>query len=147
MQAQAPKLIAINHDQYHANLVGRTQNGLQVLITTPFVPAVGGEAGREFRAIYLFDAKGTLVEARIDELGRHSEFERDRALVDQRVSELGPIVYCRIEVQPFAIERFETTFGLAPRPPEDEDDNWWVEMQPGNYMAFHEPWDSGEYDT
>lgn len=63
------------------------------------------------------------------------------------VSELGPIVYCRIEVQPFAIERFETTFRLAPRPPEDEDDNWWVEMQPGNYMAFHEPWDSGEYDT
>lgn len=63
MQAQAPKLIAINHDQYHANLVGRTQNGLQVLITTPFVPAVGGESVREFRAIYLFDAKGTLVEA------------------------------------------------------------------------------------
>lgn len=30
MQAQAPKLIAITHDQYHANLVGRTQNGLQV---------------------------------------------------------------------------------------------------------------------
>jgi hypothetical protein len=25
--------------------------------------------------------------------------------------------------------------------------NWWVEVQPGNYMAFHFPWDSGEYDT
>lgn len=147
MQAQAPKLIAINHDDYHASRVGRTQNGLQVLITTPFVSAVGGEPERQFLAIYLFDAKGTLVEARIDELGRHRQFDRDQALVDQRTSELGPIVYCRIEVQPFAIERFGTTFGLVPRPPEDEVDSWWVEMQPGNYMAFHEPWDSGEYDT
>jgi hypothetical protein len=67
--------------------------------------------------------------------------------LDQRLSELGPIVYCRIEVQPFAIERFGTTFGLVPRSPEDKDDSWWVEMQPGNYMDFHEPWDSGEYDT
>ena len=24
---------------------------------------------------------------------------------------------------------------------------WAVEMMPGNYMAFFEPWDSGEYDT
>lgn len=50
-------------------------------------------------------------------------------------------------VQPFAIERLGTTFGLVPRSPEDKDDSWWVEMHPGNYMAFHEPWDSGEYDT
>ena len=33
------------------------------------------------------------------------------------------------------------------RAPESEDDGWWVELQPGNYMAFHEPRDSGEYDT
>jgi hypothetical protein len=24
---------------------------------------------------------------------------------------------------------------------------WAVEVQPGNYMAFFEPWDSGDYDT
>jgi len=24
---------------------------------------------------------------------------------------------------------------------------WAVELQPGNYMAFFEPWDSGDYDT
>lgn len=147
MQAQAPKLIAIDHDDYHASRVGRTQTGLQVLITTPFVPALGGEPGREFLAVYLFDAKGKLVDARIDELARPFDPDKAVRLLDQRVSELGPIVYCRIEVQPFAIERLGTTFGLVPRPPEDKDDSWWVEMQPGNYMAFHEPWDSGEYDT
>ena len=60
---------------------------------------------------------------------------------------LGPLDCGRIEVQPFALERFGTTFGLIPRPPEDEDEDWWVELHPGNYMAFHEPWDGGEYDT
>lgn len=73
--------------------------------------------------------------------------EQARRLLDKRIAELGPVEYERIEVQPFAIERFGTTFGLVPRAPENEDEGWWVELQPGNYMAFHEPWDSGEYDT
>nr|BFE57442.1 hypothetical protein GCM10020063_019680 [Dactylosporangium thailandense] len=30
---------------------------------------------------------------------------------------------------------------------EDGGDPWWVELEPGNYMAFSSPWDSGEYDT
>ena len=51
------------------------------------------------------------------------------------------------EVQPFEVKRFDTAFGLIPRPPEEDDDEWAVEMQPGNYMAFFEPWDSGDYDT
>jgi hypothetical protein len=36
---------------------------------------------------------------------------------------------------------------LIVREPEDEDDVFAVELLPGNYMAFFEPWDSGEYDT
>ena len=68
-------------------------------------------------------------------------------MFDQRLADLGLVEYDRIEVQPFEVERFGTTFGLVPRPPEEDDDDWWVEVQPGNYMAFHEPWDSGDYDT
>ena len=41
----------------------------------------------------------------------------------------------------------ETDIGLIVREPEDENDSWAVELLPGNYMAFFEPWDSGEYDT
>jgi hypothetical protein len=122
---------------------------LQVFVTTPFVPALGGEIGREFLAVYIFDPNGKLVEAKIDDLGPRSALDPDHArhLLEQRVSELGPLDYGRIVVQPFAIERSGTTFGLVPRAPEQEEDGWWVELQPGNYMAFHEPWDSGEYDT
>jgi hypothetical protein len=46
------------------------------------------------------------------------------------------------------VQRFGTTFGLVPRAPDedDEDGRWSVEMHPGNYMAFFEPWE-GDYDT
>ncbi|MNY74702.1 hypothetical protein D3C86_2137960 [compost metagenome] len=70
-----------------------------------------------------------------------------RRLYEARLLELGEVTYQRINVVPFALERFGTTFGLVVRPPDDDEDVWAVEMQPGNYMAFFEPWDSGIYDT
>jgi hypothetical protein len=72
-----------------------------------------------------------------------------RALLIRRLAELGPTSRERIQVSPFSLERFGITFGFVPRPPDAEDENpeWWVEVMPGNHMAFHEPWDSEEYDT
>jgi hypothetical protein len=149
MERNLPNRIAIDRDDYYANYVGRTAEGLQFFLTTPFVPADTGKPGREFLAVYLFDQQGRLLEATIDDLGPRAELDRDaaRRLLKQRLSILGPVEFGRIEVQPFKIERFGTAFGLVPRPPENAEDGWWVEVQPGNYMAFHEPWDSGEYDT
>jgi hypothetical protein len=134
MPSQPPNLIAIDHDDYHASRVGRTKEGKQVFVTTPFIPALGDEPGREYLAVYLFDPTGKLSEARIDDLGPRAQLDRDaaRMLLKTRMTELGPIDYGRIEVQPFAIERFGTTFGLVPRAPEDEGEDWWVELQPGN---------------
>jgi len=149
-RSTAPTKVAIDHDDYHASHVGRLADGRQFFATTPFVPAVGGP-GREFVAVYLFDPGGRFLEARIDDLGPRNavDAERAAALFNQRVSELGQLTHGRIEVSPFEVNRHGAKFGLIPRPPEDpsEDDSWWVEVQPGNYMAFHEPWDSGEYDT
>jgi hypothetical protein len=144
-----PDLIAIEHDEYHAKHIGHLQDGRQFFLTTPFIPAIGGNPGKEFVALFLFDRHGQFVEARIDDLGTRADLDKQRArsIYEQRLAELGEAKFCRIEVQPFGIERFETTFGLVPRPPEEEGDVWAVEMQPGNYMAFFKPWDSGDYDT
>ena len=149
MLSEPPTLIAIDHDDYHADRVGTTQDGTQFFVTTPFIAARADEGGREFVAVFLFEPNGRFREARIDDLGPRATLnhENARQLLEKRMAELGAIKYGRIEVTPFAIDRFGTTFGLVPRAPEDEDDGWWVELQPGNYMAFHEPWDSGEYDT
>jgi len=149
MSKSKPHLIAIDHDDYHASHVGHTADGGQFFLTTPFVPAIGGSAGREFVAVYLFDAQGRFLEARIDDLGTRAELDLERAqrTLAQRLAELGEVEYDRIEVQPFEFKSFGTVFGLVARPPEEEDDGWWIELHPGNYMAFHEPFDSGEYDT
>lgn len=149
MPHQPPTLIAIDHDDYSANYIGRMPDGRQFFLTTPFVPAIGGNPGREFIALYLFDDDGRLLEARIDDLGVRATLDREVSgqLFERRMQELGAVEFCRIEVQPFKIERFGVEFGFMLREPEDEDDAWCVEVQPGNYMAFFEPWDSGMYDT
>ena len=145
-----PEVIAIDHDDYHAAHVGRTSDDRQFFLTTPFVPAFSDdEPGCEFVALYLFDADGNLLEAKIDSLGPRAtldDAERER-LHEQRLVELGEVEFQRIEVRPFSIERFGTQFGLVAAEVDDDPGAWTVELLPGNYMAFFAPWDSGDYDT
>ena len=149
MDTDPPGIIAINEDDYHAEHVGRTADGRQFFLTTPFEPALGGQQGGEYVALYLFDDAGKLLEAIIDDFGPRAALDnkKRREVYDQRLSDLGEVTLERIEVAPFAVQRFGTTFGLVLRQPEGEEDPWAVEAQPGNYMAFFEPWDSGDYDT
>lgn len=144
-----PSMIAIDHDEHHASHIGCLPDGRQFFLTTPFVPATGTHAGREFVALYLFDKRGGFLEARIDDLGTRAKLDAERArrVFDQRLAALGPVKYCRIRVEPFEVTRLCTTFGLVPRIPEDDRDEWCIEAQPGNYMAFFKPWNSGNYDT
>ena len=39
MDSEKPEKIAINHDDYHAEHIGRTKLGHQFFLTAPFVPA------------------------------------------------------------------------------------------------------------
>jgi hypothetical protein len=145
----APKLVAIDQDDYYAKDVGWTVDGRQFFLTTPFVPAVGNSKGAEYVALYIFDTDGRLLDAQIDELGPRDEVDADsaRRLIAQKLAALGQTSAGRIQVAPFSVRRFDTEFGLVARAPEENGDPWAVEAQPGNYMAFFEPWDSGEYDT
>jgi hypothetical protein len=144
MSTSRPESIALDPDEDYARYVGHTAVGRQFFLTTPFEPG-----GREFIALYLFDSSGRLIEARIDDLGPRATLDREarRALLDEWLRDLGPVERHRIKVAPFTIERFGLQFGFVPRAPEEDDEPWTVEAQPGSYMAFLEPWNSGEYDT
>ena len=91
MQSGPPTLIAIDHDDYHASRVGSTKDGMQFFVTTPFIPALGSEPGREFLAVFLFDSNGKFSEARINDLGPRATLNREqsRSLLDKRMAELG----------------------------------------------------------
>jgi len=146
-----PKTVSIDHDDYHAEYVGRTADGRQFFLTTPFVPAeeAGTDTGREFIALYTFDKAGQLLSATIDDLGTRVNMD-DAARVarrDELLASLGEVKYQRIRVAPFRLERFSVEFGFIPRPPEEPGEDWAVIVMPGDVMCFWPPWTSGEYDT
>jgi hypothetical protein len=146
-----PQQIRINHDDFKARFVGHTQDKKQFFITQPFVPH-----GRDFVACYVFDEQGQCISVKIHDLGKRTDkILPGNALVESRdaediqrqfLLELGDVEFGDILVSPFSHDAHETTFGLVPRPPEEDDDDWLVTAEPGDYMAFYPPWD-GEYDT
>ncbi|MEV4639561.1 hypothetical protein AB0J80_19620 [Actinoplanes sp. NPDC049548] len=143
-----PERLAIDHDDWDARYVGHTADGRQFFVTTPFETA---EEGRIFVATYLFAADGRFLEAQIEQTDAGDGLDQSAtdAEVENRIRELGAVTYGRIVVQPFEVRRYGITFGLVVNPPgeEPDDDLWWVSVQPGDYMAFTAPWDSGIYDT
>jgi hypothetical protein len=85
METAPPELIAINHDDYHAEHVGRTRDGRQFFLTTPFEPALGEESGGEYVALFVFDDGGNLIEAKIDDSGHGRPSTRRNAGASTKV--------------------------------------------------------------
>lgn len=144
-----PAVFTIDPDEHHARHVGRMPDGRQFFLTTPFVPATEADPGGEYVALYIFDDEGRLADASIESFGPRAAIDEPayKASYQRLLDGLGDVRFERIEIEPFAVAKFDTHFGLIVRPPEDDEDIWAVEVQPGNYMAFFEPWDSGDYDT
>jgi len=134
MNKLPPELIAIDPDDYAARRVGHAADGRQFFLTTPFLPAVNGGAGREFLALPLFDRTGKLLEARIEDLGPRANLDEvhARGRVEQLLATLGPVKRRRIWIAPFRVERFGTAFGLVAQAPEESRDEWLVTLEPGN---------------
>jgi hypothetical protein len=141
--------VTLDHDDDSAQYVGRTKDGRQFFLTTPFVAAGDKNPGREFIALYVFDKTGTLQSATIDDLGPRATMDEParEARRDAMLASLGEVKYQRIKVAPFRIEMFGVTFGFIPQAPEEPDEDWSVIVEPGDYMCFWPPWTSGDYDT
>ena len=144
----APKLIKLVPDDHLAKYVGKAVDGSQFFLTHPFVPAINGASGSEFIALYRFDGAGALIEARIEDFGPRAQL--DDARVDkttgQWLESLGKVRLSTIKVAPFSVSRFGQEFGLIPREPDFEGEDWAVTVEPGDYMSFNPPW-NGDYDT
>ena len=112
-------------------------------MTTPFRPARGEDPGSEILVVFLFEPDGRFREARIDDFGSRATMDKDaaRERLEVRMNELDGARLCDILVSPFSIVHDGTDFGFI-REPETEG----IALQPGNSMAFFQPWD-GYYDT
>ena len=149
MDYSRPERLVINHDNYYAKYVGFTEDGRQFFLTTPFIPPHKNNLGGEYLALYLFSASGKLLEAKIDALGPRKLVDKSKAsqIKQARLDELGKITFGPIEIEPFCVKKWEIEFGLIAEEPSKEIDYWLINVMPGNYMTFYEPWDSGNYDT
>ncbi len=150
MEEETPESLLIAHDDYHAEYAGTLPDGRQFFLTAPFLVAADGpESGCEFLALYLFDSKGRLQDATIESFGPRATLDEDRrrARRDQLLATLGAVEYGDITIAPFSVSRFGTNFGFIAHAPDEEFDEWFVTIEPGDYMCFYAPWDSGEYDT
>ncbi|TWU50669.1 hypothetical protein Poly51_39620 [Rubripirellula tenax] len=143
-----PDTFPITHDDYHANHIGRLLDGRQFFLTNPFVPAIGDSDGSEYIALFIFDPAGNLLAAQIDSLGPRKSLDQNAAskLYEDRLASLCDAQFTDIRIAPFKTVHEGVEFGLIPRERNDEEDVPAIEIQPGNYMAFFEPWD-GEYYT
>jgi hypothetical protein len=164
--SERPRRITICHmseeDDYNpgrGRYVGTTEDERCFFVTTPFVSAMTptNRAGRDYVALYLWSADGEFESASFVEVARRPEGaalpgntlpaeaydEGFRHMLEQ----LGEVTYGDIEVAPFAFELEGVTFGLvAQRPDDDDDGDWRVSAEPGDYMCWFPPWD-GDYDT
>lgn len=138
--ARIPDRFTIVPDDYHAQLVGTAGDGRRFFITTPFEP------GNEYVALFWWRADGEFDSIDVDAFGPRellSETDIEDAL-ERRIAQLGTFSIEEISVAPFAAESHGTTFGFVPQ---EFSGHVSVNLQPGDYMAFNDPWDSGEYDT
>lgn len=140
-----PRFVRINHDDYHAQYVGKISDGSQFFLTHPFAPAHGDKPGGSFIALYIFDEFGILKEARIEKQGEVTQTQVN-ALTESWLASLGKYRFADINVAPFCVEKYGRQFGLIFDAEDEEELGAWVTVQPGDYMAFSSPWD-GEYDT
>jgi len=147
---KGPDRFWIVPDDYHAEWAGVTSDGIQFFATEPFQSgSLANGTGCEYNAVFLWNEDGSFREARIDRLGPRSELEREERdrLFNQRIKELGDYEIKPIFVAPFQVEKFGVTFGLIYEYEVVEGEGYgYVELEPGNFMAFYHPWD-GRYDT
>lgn len=144
--ARIPDRFTIVPDDYHAQLAGTTGDGRRFFITTPFEAGTPTDPGNEFVALFLWNADGTFDSIDVDAFGPRelvSEDDHQDAL-ERRISRLGDFTIEAISVAPFAVQSHGTTFGFVPQ---EFEGSVSVNLQPGDYMAYYEPWESGDYDT
>lgn len=141
-----PITISIRLDNYYASRIGKTESGHQFFNTDLFVPALGDNPGNEYLATFLFNMTGELVGSIVEEFGPRQQID-PKVLLEvkaKHLSDLGSTMFCDIKVRPFVVEHFGQLMGLIPH---KSNEVWTVELLPGNFMSFREPWNSGDYDT
>lgn len=145
---RAPERFTIVPDDYHVPYAGRAEDGRKFFLSEElFSP--GGTA---YVGLFLWNADGTFDEVRVEEVSRPERLPPGQAapagasaLVKARLGQLGEYVLEPIEVEPFTEEVDGVTFGW--KVGQYEDGTYYINIEPGDFIAYYKPWDGLQYDT
>ena len=136
-----PDRFTIIPDDYHAEHAGVAEDGRSFFFTPLF------DVDNEFLAIFYWNADGSFDELVAEEFGPRDQLDEVAydAAAERMLASLGATSAVPISVEPFAVEKFGTTFGFVPTT--YDGGLVAVELLPGNFMAYYWPWDGEGYDT
>jgi hypothetical protein len=144
--SQPPERFTIVPDDYHVPYAGTAEDGRKFFLSDELFGPASGYVG-----LFLWKADGTYDEVRVDKVRRTRGVPPGQAasagadeLVTARLAELGKYVLEPIEVEPFAEEIDGVTFGWVGS---EFEGVYSINIEPGNFIAYYEPWDGLGYDT
>ena len=145
----APERFTIVPDDYHVPYAGTAEDGRRFFLSEELFSPVRGSA---YVGLFLWEADGTFDEVRVDRVSRPGGLPPGQAgpagaadLVDARLAELGDYVLQPIEVEPFLEKVDGVRFGW--KVGQYDDGSYYINIEPGDFIAYYAPWDGLGYDT
>ena len=145
-----PERFTIVPDDYHVPYAGTAEDGRKFFLSEELFDGDSAYVG-----VFLWQADGTFDEVRVDVVdvvdqpGGLPPGQAGPAgapdLVDARLAELGDYVLEPIEVEPFTQDVDGVTFGW--NLDRYDDGTYFINIEPGDFIAYYEPWDGLGYDT
>jgi rubredoxin len=148
-----PERFTIIPDDYHVPLAGTTGDGKQFFLSNELFGGAGhSDEVTSFIGLFFWNADGRFESVEVDAVSRPAGIPPMQAVqagseeaLNRAILKLGDYVLESIEVEPFAVDVRGVTFGFVPERLGDEEIS--ITVQPGNFIAYYEPWDGEEYDT
>lgn len=145
-----PARFTIAPDDYHVPYAGTAEDGRRFFLSEELFAVEKDGAG--YVGLFLWKRDGTFDEIRVDEVGRAAGVPPGQAapagaddLVAARLAELGDYVLEPIEVEPFTRTVDGVTFGW--KVGRYDDGTYYINIHPGDFIAYYAPWDGLGYDT
>lgn len=143
-----PDTFRIVPDDYHVPWAGTTEDGRKFFLSRElFEPG-----GSSYVGLFLWKPDGSFDELRVDEVDRprgvppaQAAAAGSKQLVRARLAELGDYTLEPIRVQPFTRRVDGVTFGWHVG--QYDDGSYYINIEPGDFIAYYAPWDGHGYDT
>jgi len=148
-----PNRFRIVPDDYHVPFAGTAQDGRRFFLSNElFGQRPDSASASSFVATFFWNADGSFESVDISEVDRPAGIPSAQAVAagpedvtNRMLLNLGDFTLEPIEVAPFSIDVDGVTFGFVPE--EIDEDEVSIQIAPGNFIAYYEPWDGEDYDT